>query len=966
MFYRKIFYLLSIIIIAASFAIIVSEAQTSEPTNTQINSINFVSSQNTPVYPGSKNAQLRIEVLFNVNASNAIGNLSSLPPGFSPSSNSGYSSAARDLYGNQVYFINASDVVYFEYYLNVNSDVSPGTYPIGFSLSYTINSTTRETDYFTIYVTVSQYPPLMVKVVSSQWNPAGYPGTQNTQLQITIENDGNSTINSAVASLSLPSGFVYTGGSIQIGTLQSNSRTTISFSGINIDKSLSPGNYTFSITLNALMSTQDGVGYDAQGTITFTVQVESIPSYYYELNLLSLKWGAASPQPVYENSRYVQLSATFLNTGQYPIFSVNGTANSEYFIPISNIDSYYGSISTGGTFTLSFYFDINSTSLSQLLSQNEVPVHFNVSYMINLGNNAYIVIFSNFTSFVGIENYVGVSNGTGVSLISSGWLSSYTVYPNTDNAIYTVQIANRLPFSINGINATLFLPSGFESNGCNYASAYYGTILQSYSSSTLQFKFNVGNIPPGIYNATLLVDYIANTGGPGSRLFNLFRVQLNITGESNTLEVVDSSFPLSSADTFSLGDQFRLTIRNLGYDSMNYPVLTVNLPPGITYSNTNTSVFSILPYTPSVSLPSQLTVQSLQAYYQQVLSSSQQSSTQQSGIQKGSTITFSFPLNINVNSTGIYTANATLSFVDAWGNIRNTSISFQIPVLGNIRYIDVKVFGSLDIRSRYTNMTVVICNYGSSPAYNVYVTLSPPSTITSGASSSLLLATPSVFYIKEIPPNSNVSFPVTFAFNPLGAQSFSGASTIINYGVAPLNIQISYEDPQGNSKSFTTSLALSIEPFIDIALTGGQAIYSSNDIKVTGTLINYGSSTAYRVEVVGSTGKQTSSYFVGDIDPSSQYAFRVDIPASQYVPIVNITISYYNAFNENINRTLQLSVINQQVNETSATTTTSTSEMPEEYIIALFIVAIFLLGAGYIIYRMYKTHQKDIEKRLPE
>ncbi|MGB9830784.1 MAG: hypothetical protein ACPLSP_01785, partial [Fervidicoccus fontis] len=259
-----------------------------------------------------------------------------------------------------------------------------------------------------------------------------------------------------------------------------------------------------------------------------------------------------------------------------------------------------------------------------------------------------------------------------------------------------------------------------------------------------------------------------------------------------------------------------------------------------------------------------------------------------------------------------------------------------------------------------------ICNYGSSPAYNVYVTLSPPSTITSGASSSLLLATPSVFYIKEIPPNSNMSFPVTFAFNPLGAQSFSGASTIINYGVAPLNIQISYEDPQGNSKSFTTSLALSIEPFIDIALTGGQAIYSSNDIKVTGTLINYGSSTAYRVEVVGSTGKQTSSYFVGDIDPSSQYAFRVDIPASQYVPIVNITISYYNAFNENINRTLQLSVINQQVNETSATTTTSTSEMPEEYIIALFIVAIFLLGAGYIIYRMYKTHQKDIEKRLPE
>lgn len=936
------------------------------PADISIQCTNFKSQQNTDVYPGSTNAVLRIDVRFNVNAINPTGSLLGLPNGFTPSSGYSTISGARDLYGDSAKNVTNGETVYFIFYLNVDKSVLPGTYYANFSVNYYSIDGVYVSDYFIVPLQVSSYPAPQISVSSVSWSPAGYPNTFGTSLQITLENDGESSITSANVNISLPDGFFISNPQTQLGSLASGNRITLSFGPIDISEYLKPGNYTAFLTFNALMTTKDGVPYNATFLVNFTFQVDAVPSKYRELSILSAYWGDVRPQPVYNNSLYAQLNVIYINKGENTITSIETEIFSPYITPVLSSSAYFGSLQGGSSITLSYYVSINSLSLLK----NEIDFNTNVSYRIDLGGGSYLIIKDNLSFSISIESYPASSYGAALGLVSWGWYNGYSVFPNTNNAILTITVANKLPFSISGANFSLILPQGFSLDSST-KEVYAGTTIPAYGTFSMQFKVNVGNVQPGNYSALLIADMVINSGGPGFYKVEFLPLYFNIENISDSIKLLEWGWKEGSADIFSYGDNYYILLRNEKIDVLTNPVLYISLPNGIYFSATNASSGGVIPSSQGAS-PQTIPVQNIQQYIQQVSQSS--SSTVSGGVassySKGSSIYFTFPLNIMVNATGCYYANATISFLDAWGTIRTLNFTLPIPVYGAVNYIDVKILGKLDIRSRYTNLTVEVTNNGTSPAYNVYLTLSPPSSLLSPqVSSSILLASPSTLYLQVLDAGKTVYIPVTFVYNPFGSQSISGGTALINYGVVPIQVSVQYKDAGGQQHTFNNQIALAVEPFIELSVTDVTTSLSNGTLKISGTLINYGSQTAYRVNLVAYTSNTSTPYFIGDMDPASQSAFRFEIPVPEYINKENVTlvITYYNTYNELYKREISFQVASQATGTSTQTSQPQTSLLNiSEVRVAVIMVGAFLLFAAILIYKMYSSHAKRLKEMKEE
>jgi len=941
-------------------------ADAQSPADVSLQSVNFKSQQNYNVYPGSSNAVLRVDFLFNVNATNPSAKLTDLPAGFSPSSGYTTVSGARDLYGDRAKNVTSGETVYFEFYLNVDKSVAPGTYYATIAVSYISSDGAYITDYFTIPLQISEYPTPQITVVSTSWSPAGYPGTYRTSIQVTIENDGDSAISSATVNITLPNGISTDSPQQQIGALSIGSRTTITFSQVDISESVDPGSYTALLYFTAAATTKDGVSYNASFSLSFNISIDPVPSKYSELKISSAYWGDVRPGPVYSNSLYAQLNLVFVNDGEYAISSIEANVTSPYLIPIQASSVYYGSLAGGASTTLSYYVSINSSSASL----QEISFVTQVKYRIDLGGGSYLIVKDLLPYNVYIERYPLASNGSAVGIASWGWYNGYSVFPETENAVLVITVGNKMPFSISGANFSLILPPGFSVDSSTRV-IFAGSAIPAYGSFSMQFKVNVGSVSPGNYTAFLTVEGVVNSGGPGYRIEEVLPFSLAVNDPSNAVEAIEWGWKEGSADILSYGANYFIIIRNLKFDAVNNPILYLELPNGITFSSTNLSRGGVTPASQQVS--SQVVpIQTIQEYIQQISQSSYQAGGGvAASYQKGSSIYFAFPLNIMLNSTGTLYANASLSFTDAWGTMRKVNFTIPIQVYGTVSYIDVKILGKLDIRNRYTNLTVEVANNGTSPAYNVYLTLSPPSSLLSSqASNSILIASPSTIYIPAIGAKEAISIPVMFVYNPFGIQSYGGGSTLINYGVVPLQVSVQYRDPGGQQHSFSNQIAIAVEPFIELSLTQMASSLTNGTLKINGMLINYGSQTAYRVNIVALVDNTSYSYFIGDVDPGSQSAFSIQVSVPQEKKSVNVTleISYYNSYNELNKREEAFQVFSSQ--PATASTTSPQQQLSilnlTEVKIAVAMVGIFLLFAAVLIYRMYSSHAKKLKEMKEE
>lgn len=954
---------LFLLILALLILLTNSNLASAQVWDVRIEAVSFTSSANTPVYPGSKNAELRVEVKFFTNATRPVGELSALPPGFSPSYGYGLSVGARDAYGADAVKVREGETVHFVYRINVDKTVKPGNYLLNFQLSFTDDSGQPRMYYMWFEVTVSDYPALNISIVDARWSPVGYNGTYGASLIVTFENDGNTTVYYGLAKLACPEPFICRDNEASFTGLQPGQRVTLTFSPIDIPENVAPGNYGFSITINSSMMTDDGVTYSANATLQFTMSVTEPPTWIRQIEVAQAIWGSLSPQPAYQDSLYAQLSITFRNKGPYTISSLYATLSSSSAEILTPAASSTAPMGVGGSTSLSFYANINASSVLT----NNVSFTVKTRYTLELGSGAYLVLVDEAVVAPRLEPYPK-GNSSGVGIVTSAWQNNYAVYPNTSNAVLTLQVSNNLPFTLAGVNITMILPEGFSFDGKKSWTYYIANPLQPYGSAQASFSIDVGNVEPGRYKALVIIDYVAQTGGPGKRMVDYGEVNLTVTGMSSPVEVVNTRWAEGSPDVHAYGASLLITLRNIEVDSMSSPVLIVELPDGIRFSYTNTSVAAVIPGTPQPAIPPQA-ITSPQELIQYITSlQQQQSQSTRVAIGKGETITFTLPLNLMLNQTGVYVARAKLSFIDQWGSLREASLEIPIVVLGSSRYIDVSIEGSMSVKSRYNNATLIVKNVGSSSIYNVYITITPPSAPLGGQQATILIVTPSTYYVDYIGPGEELRIPLTLVFNPLVSQSMYGVSTMMSYGVVPLDVSISYRDPSGSSKSFRNQIALAVEPFIDIVLSDVKAQLQGGLLKISGTIINYGSSTAYRLSVQALVGNQTASFYVGDVDPGSTNAFRIDqqVPPGLRPSVVTLKVTYYNAFNEKLSREVEVSVV--EVSAPAPTTTpkpeTIVSKIGINALIAL--IGIFVLVAGILIFRLYKSHMKRLESASPQ
>jgi hypothetical protein len=419
-----------------------------------------------------------------------------------------------------------------------------------------------------------------------------------------------------------------------------------------------------------------------------------------------------------------------------------------------------------------------------------------------------------------------------------------------------------------------------------------------------------------------------------------FSVQIGVNDDGSALELLDSRWYEGSVGPNTYGAHLIVLVRNVYVDGLHGAVLELNLPKGIFNSADNSSHVKATPLSVSAQLPQALQTQNLAEILNAFLSAQQASPTQV--YSRGDVLTFMVSLNILDVEIGTYTLNGRISYIDMWGGEREIPLAIQATILGKVDYIEISMDSSLRVRSRYVNTSLTLVNRGSSPIYDAYIVVSPYQ------GTPILIASPAVNHVEKINPGENCQLPLTLAYNPLGFYSQTGA-TSITYGPVPLMVSIIYRDASGYSHTFNNSITVIVEPFIELVISNIRATGTSASSTVTGIIVNYGSSTSRCVEAELKIGDIAQSSFIGDIDPGSEIAFRVDI--DKYNDTALLTIKYLNVFNEQEKKETTVSITLQ---EETAPPPTQTEQWPIERWIIVAGVIVFLAAATLMIYKMMK------------
>jgi hypothetical protein len=904
------------------------EAQTS---TLNITAVSWRSTAGTPVYPGSQNTALRVEAKHVGNTAIQACTAKITPPnGVNPSYGYGYTVPARTANGTTATITQPGETIYFEWRLDVDRSVKPGNYTAKITVSYRESGQPKEEEY-NVTLTVNPYPKLVIAVLEAKLTPSNHPDTLNTNIQVTLRNNGEAAITGGTAKIQLPTPQITPK---EVSTNMPNTpiggTSTLTFNGIDISSQTQPGTYQAQLTINATMQTRDGITYNENGTATLTLKVEEATLEMKQaIKPVTVQWGEARPTPTYQQSRYIALQITVMNVWERDAQGIVVEADSPWLNPIKPVDTYQGRITTGGTFTATLYYDIKPEA------PQTITVNVKATYWLDMGGGTMTRTTSTNTITVNIE---GKPRGGGISVVAVQWQNNLNVYPNTENATLQITITNNNPYNIRGIHLKLKPP-----NGIREAETYINGPIQPYTSTTANLRTSIADIQPGKYKAKLEVDYIMDTGGPGTRIMEAHEIELQIMSDREAIEVISVEWPEGSCQPGTYGATLQIAIRVNAIDELKGPTMIIQLPQGFTDSRDNKSRTVIAtPTQPQQRIALEtLTPEEIARIMQQT-----QRATAQQTYTRGDIIIFQAKINVQVNKTGTYTANTTITYIDGWGTRRSINKIIEIPVLGGARSINVEVEGRL-VQGRQTTLNLTVTCNGTAPAYNVYIDMTPTQ------ANPILIASPSKIYIEKLEPNKQIKIPVKFTYNPQATQTALGATTIINYGVTTMTMRITYKDPTGNEHTYQHLTAIAIQPYIDLTIKDLKAEESGGTVRITGTIINYGSATAYRVKAQ----YMQSETYIGDIEPGGEAAFKIEASSTGNSK-ATIEITYQNAFNEKetikVNATItrvQEIVQQQPAQPTLGTWTT---------MIITAATTIFLAIATTMIYKMYKAYTRKI------
>jgi len=779
--------------------------------------------------------------------------------------------------------------------------------------------------------------PIMVASVNTLYNGAPaplLPSARGVVLRIYLINRLPDTISAMAVNVTLPDGMLVRAVSGTYINGMAPGGTCFVDLTVDVDPEIDLKRYVGELNITYLRIVS-GSSFLMNQTVQFPINVESANSHMSELSFVTAYWGYPDPTPVYSTSRYAPLTIRLINNGRYDVQGVVINASSQHLIPIKDSEACATTVVGGGYCTATLYFDINTTAPN-------VPVEIFVNYMFT-EFGTHINVVRNFTASLPVESYP--ASESIFSLVSSGWQNNINVFPKTANATYQITLANRAPYSISGINLTLKLPAGISSKGLSEATAYTDGPVRSLATFTSSFMISVDDVLPASYNATLIVDCILLSGGPGVRRIEKFTVQIGVNDDTAALELVSSRWYEGSVGPNTYGAHLVMLVRNVYVDGLRGAVLEIDLPEEIRNSEDNSSHVKATPL--SVQLPQPLQAQNLAEILSAFLSAQQASPAQV--YDRGDILTFAVSLNLFDVEVGNYTLHGWLSYIDAWGGNREIQLTIPVAVLGRAGYIEIAIDKSLSVRSRYVNTSLTIINHGSSPLYDAYIVVSPYQ------GTPILIASPAVNYVEKIDPEEEHTIPIALAYNPLGFYSQTGTASSITYGPVPFMVSVFYRDAGGYSQTFNNSVTVTVEPFIELLLRNIRATGTNSSSTVTGIIVNYGSSTAYRVETELKIGDTVQSSFIGDIDPGSEVAFRVDI--NKYNDTALLTVRYYNVFNEKDSKEVNVSITLQ---EEATPPPIQAEEWPIERWVIVAGVIVFLAIATVMIYKMMKKSKSTV------
>ena len=229
-------------------------------------------------------------------------------------------------------------------------------------------------------------------------------------------------------------------------------------------------------------------------------------------------------------------------------------------------------------------------------------------------------------------------------------------------------------------------------------------------------------------------------------------------------------------------------------------------------------------------------------------------------------------------------AGGTAVLIAAWrdplGALHVTEASIHIPPWGSPGTLIAWAEPRAPMRGGVANITVILKNDGSAPAYNIYAYLVPAGT-----------AAAPVTPVKHIPalgPGQEAKLTYTLAYNPAG---FAGTKTYTFTGV----LAVVYDDPSTGRRYANYTIAAILEPPVRLTLRSLEATAEPGKLVVKAVVVNTGLETAESVQAVVKAGNATATYFIGSIDPGSETPFRVTLPATQ-AREVNVTITYMDQY----------------------------------------------------------------------
>ncbi len=532
----------------------------------QLVGTSFRSRTGGDVYPGSQNAVLNVDFMYNgtQNATQVFACIVSAPEGFSFHDSCSPAYNYNDKIASSVA---PGQIIYFHYLVDVNRTVSPGNYTIELNITYYYNLTLHY-ELANATVTVHPYPALTLSIVDTYWTPDGYPGETSASLNIVFENTADSTISQAEVKAVLNAPVEPVDPRTTIRNVSPHTRSVITFNNIFIKPEANPGNYTGTITINAEMTTSDGVTYNATTTVNITFQIQNPPPV--DLKVLDYGFAGDYPGP---GARNVQLYLKIQNRDRATIESIvaNIMLTNAYFMngSIYGVATVNGPISYGGVFTIASPRLVISANQTYVLAIYDLDLLLSYSGSTYWAHVRYVLIFS-------INNMP-----YDIHILYTHWEAGQ-VYPGSTGQALVVGIENLMQARIEGGEAVLQLPSS-----AFYPQKIYLDNVGVASGSVARLVFQGINIEknarPGNYTCNLTINgLLVDTDGSYRPIKINFTLLITISQPNTSLvELVTYRWTTGKAYPAMNNTGVEVILQVIRNAELRDIVATIILPKGL-------------------------------------------------------------------------------------------------------------------------------------------------------------------------------------------------------------------------------------------------------------------------------------------------------------------------------------------------------------------------------------------------